>query len=92
MTMQLEQFELPAHWACALMYGDESGLDQDDLEALDRFMVTGLAEHCSFHCVDVTDDQFFTKYHDATQYGVLACDCLVYTFDVTPQKEERSAA
>lgn len=87
MNMQLEQYELPAHWACALMYGDESGLEQDDIAALDKFVGAGLMEHYSFHCIDVTDDQFFTKYHDATQYGVLACDCLVYTFDVTKKEK-----
>lgn len=86
MSIQLEQYELPAHWACALMYGDESGLDQEDIDALDKFVGAGLMEHYSFHCVDVTDDQFFVKYHDAAQYGVLACDCLVYTFNVTQEK------
>jgi len=30
--------------------------------------------------VDCSDESFFSKYHDARPYGVLACTCLTFNF------------
>lgn len=38
MAIELISFELPERWACPLLYGDESGLDNDDQCALDGFI------------------------------------------------------
>lgn len=85
MTSELtfETYELPAHWAVALINGDESGFDDDDSDALDRFTDDMIAHYGQCHCVDVSDEPTFMTYHDAHAYGVLACDTLTYTFDVT---------
>lgn len=85
MTSELtfETYELPAHWAVALINGDESGFDDDDSDALGRFTDDMIARHGQCHCVDVSDEPTFMMYHDARAYGVLACDTLTYTFDVT---------
>lgn len=76
------QYTLPTYWASALINGDESGLEQEDQDALGAFIQHMLQEHGQCHCVDCTEEPEFTRYHDARPYGVLACDCLEYTFHV----------
>lgn len=69
-------YTLPAHWAPALINGDFSGMEEDDEEALMRVVAgENLPDPLS-----VSDEPEFVKYHDAQPYGVLACDCLTYTF------------
>jgi hypothetical protein len=81
--MKLEYYELPIYWASALVNGDESGLTEEDQKALAKFtkFMVKVYGHCT--CVDVEDDVYFKPYHDATQFGVLAADCAMYSFDVT---------
>lgn len=81
MSIEIETYDLPEHWASALINGDESGLDDDDAAALDRW------EHAtrgadSFFCVDVADSDSgdFRRYHDAERFGVLACNVAQFTF------------
>ena len=69
-------YVLPAHWAPALMNGDFTGMEEEDEEALMRVTVgENLPDP-----LGVSDEPEFVKYHDAQPYGVLACDCLTYTF------------
>jgi len=88
MNIQLESFELPAHWSCALLYGDESGLDESDERPLNRFVKWMIKTYGACLCVSVEGDESgdFRSYHDATDFGALACDVLTFVFDVT--KEE----
>ena len=74
--MELTTYWLPAHWASALINGDFTGLEEDDEEALMRV----IAGEDLPDPVTVGDEVSFRKYHDAHPYGVLACDCLEYTF------------
>ena len=69
-------YDLPSHWASALFYGDFTGLEEHDEEQLMAF-ITG--EDLP-NPLDVSEESYFMKYHDAQPYGVLACDCLTYTF------------
>lgn len=92
MTIETETYELPAHWACALFYGDESGLDDDDSDALDRFTDDMIARYGQCWCVGVSDEPSFTRCHDAQAYGVLACDVLTYTFDITERGQTEAKA
>lgn len=78
--MQTVQYTLPEHWACALINGDETGLDDEDQAALDAFVDDMVKEHGSCHCVDVVDDAGFMRYHDAQPYGVLACNAATFVF------------
>jgi len=83
MSISTEQYELPVYWASALINGDESGLEEDDLKALrdfERYMIT---VHGKCWCLDVEEDSWFSSHHDATRYGILACDVALYTFDTT---------
>jgi hypothetical protein len=83
--MELEKYELPIHWASALVNGDESGLSEEDQKALDKFTRYMLKVYGQCFCIDVEDDVYFSLYHDATQFGVLAADCAIYCFDVTQE-------
>lgn len=74
--MKTTIYTLPAHWASALVNGDTTGLEEDDEEAMMRVIAgEGLPDP-----VSVSDSPEFRTYHDAWPYGVLACDCLEYTF------------
>jgi hypothetical protein len=71
----LLDYNLPAHWAPALINGDESGLDDKEVKILHRWLK---AEEPG-ECIDVTDEPAFMSYHDAYPL-VLPCDCLLFTF------------
>jgi len=77
---------LPAHWACALMYGDPVNPDLDEQAEQEEevFFSFCANELPNCDCVDVGEDTQFCKYHEATGYGVLACDCVTYTFRPIP--------
>jgi len=76
--MKTEILTLPAHWACALINGDFSGLEESEAQELEAWQSAASAEGFGF-CVDVSEEPFFSKYHDASEF-VLACDCLDFTF------------
>lgn len=71
---------LPAHWAVALINGDESHMDDEDCAALEAFTNDMVRTYGSCHCVDVSEDTQFMRWHDAAQYGTLACDVAEFTF------------
>jgi hypothetical protein len=81
MNIKLETYYLPKSWACALLYGDDSGLDQESIDAVDAFCAQSGFE--VFECVDVqSDDCDFRTYHDARHVFPFACDVAQYTFTV----------
>ena len=83
--MITESFDLPEHWACALFYGDESGMDFEDCAALQAFTDWMLDEFGFCWCVDMGESAGFVRLHDARRFGVLACDVSSFVFDVTPR-------
>lgn len=86
--MKIETYDLPEHWASALINGDLSGYESDDLEALRLFTEHMVSEYGQCWCLgcDHDDSGDFRRYHDATQFGVLACNVIPFHFDVTPRK------
>jgi hypothetical protein len=82
--MKIESFNLPAHWAFALINGDESGLYDDDFSALRRFEAWMIGKYGQCWCVSCSDELQFMRWHDAADFGVLACDVLSFSFDVRP--------
>lgn len=70
--------DLPSYWASALVNGDESGLEDEEQEQLDAWT----KDNPNLYCIDVSEETFFSKYHDAADYGVLPCDCANFTFQV----------
>ena len=83
--MRTETYTLPAHWASYLINGDASSFSlygeegEKEVEAIDDWVKdTG---DLGF-CLGCSDEPEFSRNHDAT--GVLACDCLEFTFEVLP--------
>jgi len=73
--MKTETYELPSFWASPLINGDYSGMEDTDIEALEKW----LEKEKPGYCVSLSDESFFAWRHDASAY-VLACDCSEFTF------------
>ena len=69
-------YTLPAHWAPALINDDWTGYNEEERLTILNFIKEELS------CLAVVDyywkETSFVKYHDAYNYGVLACDCYVF--------------
>lgn len=83
--MQTETYDLPVYWASALINGDESGLSEEDAEALEGFTAWMIAHYGKCWAIDVSEDSWFARSHDAWQWQPLAGHVATYTFDVTPE-------
>ena len=85
MKMQIEYFDLPTHWAVALMYGDESVFEDsnEDFNAYSDFVDEMVNLYGQCWCIDAGVEPFFTYYHDATRFGIGGADCYKYVFDTT---------
>tara|TARA_R110001592_G_scaffold270545_1_gene537020 strand:- start:555 stop:806 length:252 start_codon:yes stop_codon:yes gene_type:complete len=81
--MQTITMSLPDFWASALINGDISSLDNDEIMKLNKFSHFMVHNYGSCNAVDCTDEAHFSKYHDATNFDVLACDVLDFTFFTT---------
>lgn len=81
--MEIEYFELPSHWVSAFVLGDNSGYDADDIKQIDAFTQWMVNEYGQCWCLDVEEEYGFSRYHDATRFGALACDVSTFAFDVT---------
>lgn len=82
--MNLEHYTLPEHWASALLYGDDSGLEIEDARQLQAWEDSVTEDgNPTLVCVSVDCDEGgdFRRYHDATSVGVLACNVARFTFD-----------
>jgi hypothetical protein len=71
------EYTLPAHWASALINGDFSGMNADEIASYDSFM----AVNGDPHFVDCDDEPHHTRWHDATDHALRA-ECLTYTAHV----------
>ena len=81
---EIVEYILPAHWASALINADTSGLSDDEEKELDdamRYLGQGKRFGNAIAC---TDEPQFRVCHNAA--GVLACDCLTFTFPLLPEK------
>jgi len=68
-------YTLPAFWACALINSDESGMSNDESEAMQAW----LDSEAVGACVGVGDTEFFAPWHDDIAFA-LPCSCLEFTF------------
>jgi hypothetical protein len=83
--MITETFTLPTHWASALNYGEMDGLEDEDVESIEAFTQDMVSKYGLCLCLEVSNDRWFQHRHDASSYGILACDVSTFTFDVTPE-------
>ena len=81
--IQFHNLCLPDHWACPLIYGDCSGLTDQDEKELNNF-VEYWKNDLDFSTANISSNQEsqFTTYHDAHDFGVLACGCFIYSFQI----------
>ena len=89
-TIQTYKLHLPNFWASALINSDYSGLTQQEESELNRF-IEYWQDDLILVSANIESDEnayfesHFMKYHDASNLGVLACDCCEYTFEINPK-------
>lgn len=77
----------PAHWASYFINGDSSSFDyyntpDDKAGDRDQAAADKFAAWCGGPIVDCESETSFAWRHDATQFGVLACDVVEYIVHV----------
>lgn len=74
------EYVLPSYWANTLINGDSSGLEDDELATIDKFISDVESEHghALFSSSIESEEYCFCKYHDANYLGVPASDCFTY--------------
>ena len=83
-ALDLQPYVIPSQWICALVNDDFTGLDEKE-DAIVRQFITDLGKRYLFTVPD--DDSYFTRCHDARQYGILACDCVAAQIAFSPEPE-----
>ena len=89
--METITLELPDFWATALFYDDTSGFEYKDEKAFHDFCHWAVINYGTSEPVEMDDEPHFSKFHDATQFGVLACNIHRYTFIVNNGNPKTSA-
>ena len=82
---------LPDFWAAALFNDDTSCFEYDDEMAFQEFCRWALKNYGTSEPVDMEEEGHFMTYHDAQQFGVLACNVHRYTFIVNNGNPKTSA-
>ena len=78
-TREVLTLSLPLHWLSAVLYCDTSALDDAEASAFARWLRDtkrdlGHGKPVAVGCINT--DQYFARYHDAAEYGVLPCMCV----------------
>jgi len=87
--MEFYSLHLPDFWGSSLVNNDYSGLELEDESKLNLF-IEHWQDDLDFSVIDVPSDEnayiesHFMTYHDAKQFGVLACDCWEYKILIKP--------
>ena len=88
--MKFYTLNLPDFWGNPLVNGDYSGLEEEDIKSLNDF-IDYWSNDLDFSYVNVPSDEnayiesHFMIYHDAKNFGVLACDCWKYQILIKPK-------
>lgn len=79
MTITVHTYIAPSHWACYLINGDCSGMDDADIAHCDSWAATlpGMVASCTSE--DDDEHPGFTRWHDAAAFAPYAADCAAYT-------------
>ena len=65
MEAEIITYTLPLYWASALINGDLSGLEENEIDELDRF----LERESNPYFVDVSEETWFSWSNDANRLG-----------------------
>ena len=82
---------LPAHWIAPVLFGDLSALPHSEAVSFSKWLKDTIEDvgHGKLPTVGTIHDQtYFARYHDAAEYGVLACDCYDVDLLVEVVREE----
>lgn len=79
-TRETITLSLPAHWLCAILYGDMDGFaDNNEAAAFTRWLRdtnNDLGHGKPISVGTINTNEYFARYHDAAEYGVLPCMCV----------------
>lgn len=70
---------LPAHWLCAVLYGDTTSFTPCEERAFIRWLrdtQDDLGHGKPVSVGNIDTNEYFARYHDAAEYGVLPCMCV----------------
>lgn len=78
-TREVITLSLPAHWLCAILYGDVTSFSCGEQANFFRWLRD--TQHDLGHGKPITvgtinTNEYFARYHDAAEYGVLPCMCV----------------
>lgn len=79
MNIETTSYILPAHYVSALLYGDYSGLNDEDVETIDQWLNDTSSEFNLFYCVDVKECGF----KHSNDLDNLGADCAEFTFQIS---------
>ena len=84
-ALDFQPYVVPSHWVCALVNDDFTGVS-DDEDAMIRQFIKDLGSRYLFIVPD-DEDVYFTRCHDARDYGIPACDCMAVRIAFEPEPE-----
>jgi hypothetical protein len=73
--LDCEAYTAPSAWASYLINGDESGIDDDEMNAADAWL-----DSIDLGSPVDASDAGFIRHHDAYEFMPLGSDCQLYTF------------
>ena len=72
--LEVHTYTLPAYWASGLINGDISGMEDKEIEEMNKFLTDNNLPAPS----SCSEESSFTWYNDA--FSGIGCDCLEYHF------------
>ena len=89
MTIETVIYTLPEHWLVAFFNDDLTAYDDEEIDQLEHFTHYMIKTHGSAIPLDCDMDTVnFTQWHDATSFGVLACNVVDVIFEHNPQQRQ----
>lgn len=70
---------LPSHWLGAVLYGDTTSFTPCEARAFTRWLHDtqhDLGHGKPMFVGNINTNEYFARYHDAAEYGVLPCMCV----------------
>lgn len=81
-----ETFEIPEHWVHFMVNGDLTGLSDTEVLQIEAFLIGTCDAYPRFDVQQPQGEPYFSAFHAAREYGVLACD--VYEVNVIVDVQE----